>query len=140
LDRVINHRPVYAAALREVEQALWDQDVLAPEVLELCRVRIAQLLGADGELHVSPPAAGRLDAALIDVLPQWPIAPGFSEQQRTCLGYAEQILIDAQGVTDEQAAQVIEAVGEGGFLVLTYACGLFETTQRARLLLEGRGR
>jgi hypothetical protein len=41
----------------------------------------------------------------------------------------------AQGVTDEQACDVVAAIGEGAFLVLTYACGLFETTQRARQLL-----
>jgi alkylhydroperoxidase family enzyme len=140
LDRVINHRPAYAAAFRDVEEALWGQVVLDPEILELCRLRIAQLLGADAELHVRTPAAGRVDESLIDVLARWPTAPGFSEQQRSCLEYAEQILVDAQGVTDEQAAQTIEAVGEGGFLVLTYACGFFETTQRARLLLEERER
>jgi alkylhydroperoxidase family enzyme len=139
-DRVIDHRPAYAAAFRDVEAALWGQDVLDPGILELCRLRIAQLLGADGDLRVRTPAAaaaaGRLDESLIDVLAQWPTAPGFSEQQRSCLGYAEQVLVDAQGVTDELAAEVVEAVGEGGFLVLTYACGFFETTQRARLLLE----
>ena len=136
-DRVIDHRPAYAAAFRDVEAALWGQDVLDPGILELCRLRTAQLLGADGELHGrSPAAAGRVDESLIDVLAQWQTAPGFSEQQRSCLGYAEQVLVDAQGVTDELAAEIVEAVGEGGFLVLTYACGFFETTQRARLLLE----
>jgi len=30
---------------------------------------------------------------------------------------------------------VIDALGEPGFLVLTYACGVFETTQRAELVL-----
>jgi hypothetical protein len=57
---------------------------------------------------------------------------------RACLGYAEQLLIDAQEVSDGQAAEVVAAIGEGGFLVLTYACGLFETTQRARLLVGAR--
>jgi alkylhydroperoxidase family enzyme len=139
LDRVVNHRPAYAAAMREVEAAIWDQDAVEPAILELCRRRIAQLLGEDGEAP-GPPAAG-LDVLPSAALAQWPTAPGFSECQRICLGYAEQLLIDAQGVSDEQAARVIDAVGEGGFLVLTYACGFFETTQRARLLLSaGRDR
>ena len=43
--------------------------------------------------------------------------------------------MDAQEVSDELCSAVIDEVGEGGFLVLTYACGLFETTQRARLVL-----
>jgi hypothetical protein len=57
-----------------------------------------------------------------------------------CLGFAEQVAIDAQGVTDDDAAKVIATIGEGGFLVLTYACGFFETTQRARILLAARSR
>jgi hypothetical protein len=45
------------------------------------------------------------------------------------------VLIDALDVTDAQAQEVVDAIGEDGFLVLTYACGLFETTQRAELIL-----
>ena len=125
LDRVINHRPGYAAAFREVETAIWDQNAIDPEILQLCRARITQLLGADDEV----------DPSLLDLLAHWPTSTRLHVQQRVCLGYAEQLLLDAQGVTDEQAAEVIAAVGQGGFLVLTYACGFFETTQRARLLL-----
>ncbi len=117
LDRVVNHRPAYAAAMRDVEAAIWAQDVLEPEILEVCRQRIAQLLGseerADG-VHATR---------------------AFTDRERTCLDFAEQVLIDAQGVTDDEAARVIESVGEGGFLVLLYACGFFETTERARILL-----
>ena len=47
-------------------------------------------------------------------------------------------VLQAHGVDDDQAQGVIEALGEGGFLVLTYACGLFETTQRARILLNAK--
>jgi alkylhydroperoxidase family enzyme len=140
LDRVFNHRPAYAAALREVESALWEQDVLDPEILELCRLRIAQLLGDQGAAGERNPSAPGLDESLIRSLTQWPSAPEFDDRQRVCLGYAEQLLMDAQAVSDEGAARVIETIGEGGFLVLTYGCGLFETTERAKLILTtGRG-
>jgi alkylhydroperoxidase family enzyme len=135
LDRVANHRPAYAAAMRDVEAALWGQDVLDPTILELCRLRIAQLLGADEEAEVRTPAAAGLDEALVDALAQWPTAPAFDDRLRACLALAEQTLLDAQGVSDDLAAEVVAAVGEGGFLVLAYGCGFFETTQRARLLL-----
>ena len=115
LDKVVNHRPAYADAMRDVEAAIWGQDVLDVAILELCRDRIDQLLGVPG---AKVPPTAELD-----------------ERQRLCLSYAEQVLIDAQGVTDADAAAVVGAIGEGGFLVLTYACGFFETTQRARLLL-----
>jgi alkylhydroperoxidase family enzyme len=136
-DRVVNHRPRYAAALRSVEVELWRQDVLDPVTLELCRLRIAQLLGCAPALEDRTPEAltGGLDETVVSVLSKWPEDDHFDPRLRTCLGYAEQVLLDAQGVSEGQAADVVAAIGEDGFLVLTYACGLFETTQRARQLI-----
>jgi hypothetical protein len=34
---------------------------------------------------------------------------------------------------------VVAAVGDGGLLVLSYACGFFETNARARLVLALEG-
>jgi alkylhydroperoxidase family enzyme len=138
LGRVVGHRPAYAAALQDVDAALWSQDQVEPELLELCRLRIAQLLEAGDEAMVRTPAAADLDDALVDALRLWPTSPLFTERHRAGLDYAEQLLIDAQGVSDEQAARVIDVFGEGGFLVLTYGCGYFETIQRAQLLLARR--
>ncbi len=139
-DRVVEHRPRYAAALRAVEGALWQQKALDPVTLELCRLRIAQILGCEAALaHRTPEAvADGLDESMVDVLSKWPEDDRFGPRVQACLGYAEQLLIDAQGVTDDQVGEVVSHIGEGGFLVLTYACGLFETTQRARLLVGAR--
>jgi alkylhydroperoxidase family enzyme len=136
-ERIVSHRPRYAAVLADIEAALWQQDAVSPLLLELCRLRIAQLLGCDVALvHRTPQAvAAGLDESLVRSLSQWPTDARFSGQARVCLGYAEQLLMDAQGVSDEEADRVIDAVGQGGFLVLAYACGLFETTQRARLMI-----
>lgn len=137
-DHVVGARAEYAAALRDIEDALWGQDLVSPVILELCRLRIAQILGCAAALeHRTPQAvAADFDETLVDSLTRWPTEPCFDSRARTCLGYAEQILIDAQEVDDEQARAVITEMGEGGFLVLTYACGLFETIQRAHLVLD----
>ncbi len=135
LERVASLRPSYAEALREVETAVWGQDQVEPELLELCRLRIAQMLQAD-EASTHPPVRVRVDDALIGQLGQWPTSDAFDERQRVALGFAEQLVVDAQGVSDEHAASVIACLGDGGFLVLTYACGFFETTQRASIVLE----
>ena len=142
LEEVAGLRPAYADALRAVEAAVWGQDVVEPELLELCRLRIAQMLDADPS-ETRPPIAVALDGArdpaldpaLVAQLRQWPTSDGFTERQRVALGFAEQLVVDAQGVSDEHAAQVIACIGDGGFLVLTYACGFFETTQRATIVL-----
>ena len=139
-ERVVNHRPRYAAALKAVESALWAQQALDPVTLELCRLRIAQLLGAQAALaHRTPEAvAAGLDEETVSALSRWPDDDRFDARLRECLGYAEQLLLDAQGVTDEQAERVVSSIGEGGFLVLTYGCGVFETTQRARIVVGAR--
>jgi alkylhydroperoxidase family enzyme len=136
-DQVIDARAEYAAGLRDVEAAVWNQGLVSPIILELCRLRIAQLLGCAAALkhRTAEALSAKLDETLVDSLAHWPTNPGFDSCTRACLGYAEQLLIDAQGVSDELANTVIDEMGEGGFLVLTYACGLFETTQRARLVL-----
>ena len=134
LEQVASLRPAYAAALRDVETAVWSQDQLEPELLELCRLRIAQMLEADEQV-TQPPVSVVLDPVLVAQLRQWPTSDAFTERQRVCLGFAEQLVVDGQGVSDEQAASVIAAIGDGGFLVLTYACGFFETTQRASIIL-----
>ena len=139
-DDVAGARADYAAALRDIEDALWTQDLVSPVLLEMCRLRIAQILGCTAALErrTSEATAAGLDETLVASLARWTADPGFDSRTRACLEYAEQLLIDAQGVGDEQARAVIAEIGEGGFLVLTYACGLFETTQRARLVLRTR--
>jgi alkylhydroperoxidase family enzyme len=134
LKRVAALRPAYADALLQVEAAVWGQDQVEPEVLELCRLRIAQMLGADPRA-TRPTVTVALDELLVAQLRQWPTSDAFTERQRVALGLAEQLVVDAQGVSDEHAAQVIAGLGDGGFLVLTYACGFFETTQRASIVL-----
>ncbi|MGA2306264.1 MAG: hypothetical protein ABSH29_19085 [Acidimicrobiales bacterium] len=136
-ERIVSHRPRYAAVLADIEVALWQQEAVSPLLLELCRLRIAQLLGCGVALVQRTPqaVAAGLDESLVSSLSQWPTDPRFSGQARVCLGFAEQLLMDAQGVSDEEADRVVDAVGQGGFLVLAYACGFFETTQRARLVV-----
>jgi alkylhydroperoxidase family enzyme len=136
-DDVVGACPEYAAALRDIENAIWNQTLVSPMILELCRLRIAQILGCAVALEYRTPRAlaDRFDEALVDSLTSWPTSRCFDRRLRACLGYAEQLLMDAQEVSDELCSAVIDEVGEGGFLVLTYACGLFETTQRARLVL-----
>jgi alkylhydroperoxidase family enzyme len=125
-------RPAYGAALDQVVAAVWEQEVIDVATLELCRIRIGQLLGA-------APVATRVDPELAAALPRWPVDERFDARLRTVLGFAEQVLFDAQDVSDEQAREVIDVVGEDGLLVLTYACGIFETTQRAELILAAGG-
>jgi alkylhydroperoxidase family enzyme len=126
LDPLFAYRPGYAAALADVWAAVWEQDVVDASTLELCRLRIGQLVGAQ-------PHAEHVPAEVLDALPRWPDHPGFTPRDRVALAFAEQLLFDVSALDDEQAADVLREYGEAGLLVLAYACGLFETAQRAEV-------
>jgi hypothetical protein len=112
-DEFVGASPEYAAALRDVENAVWNQTLVSPSILELCRLRIAQILGCTVALeHRTPQAlADRFDEALADSLTSWPTSGCFDRRMRACLAYAEQLLVDAQEVSDELCSAVIDEIG-----------------------------
>ena len=115
--------------------AAWEET--DPVVLELARLRIATLLGNDGELTRRTPAAR--DAGLtedkIAAVPEWPTSSRFDARERACVSLAEQFVMDANGVTDEQVADVTEHLGAEGCYAFVQAVSVLETFQRACLTL-----
>lgn len=105
-----------------------------PVLLELCRVRIAQLLGADAA--TATPVPGSADAAAkIAALAAYPTSPLFSDHERTCLNYAEQYVIDVHSLTDADAEAVKRGMSDAEFVGFTVALGMFEGLTRFRLIL-----
>ena len=115
--------------------AAWEET--DPVVLELARLRIATLLGANGELARRTAAArdAGLTEAKIDALPSWPSSPLFDARERACVALTEQFVMDANGVTDEQVADVTEHLGAEGCYAFVQAVSVLETFQRACLTL-----
>ena len=115
--------------------AAWEET--DPVVLELARLRIATLLGARGELARRTASArdAGLTEAKIDALPSWPTSPLFDARERACLALTEQFVMDANGVTDEQVADVTEHLGAEGCYAFVQAVSVLETFQRACLTL-----
>jgi alkylhydroperoxidase family enzyme len=68
-------------------------------------------------------------------LPRWPTSPRFDAGERACLALAEQFVIDANGVTDEQVADVTAHLGPRGCYAFVQALSVVETFQRACLTL-----
>lgn len=114
--------------------AAWEET--DPVLLELARLRIATLLDNPAEFTRRTPAArdaGVTDAK-IDALPAWPTSPLFSARERACLSLTEQFVMDANGVTDAQVADVTEHLG-GDCYAFVQAISVLETFQRACLTL-----
>jgi alkylhydroperoxidase family enzyme len=126
---VFGLRPDLYADYRAFLAALWTRETVGPVVLELCRLRIAQLLRCESELRLryEPARAAGLDERKIAMLDRWPTAsPAFTDAERACLAYAEQLVLDAHGVTDAQAAEVTAHLTAAGLVALTEAVALFE--------------
>ena len=68
---------------------IWGGSV-SPVTLELCRLRMATLLGSAAALTERSPAAA-MNAGLteerIGRLPRWPTDPSFSTEERVCIGF-----------------------------------------------------
>lgn len=134
-DRLARLSPEAADALSGVVAAAWED--ADPVLLELARLRIATLLGHTAELGRRSDwarAAALTEPKLAD-LGSWPSSPLFTSRERACLALTEQFVIDANGVTDAQVAEVTEHLGAAGCYAFVEAVSVVETFQRACLTL-----
>lgn len=112
-------------------QSFWTLESLPAETLELCRLRLAQLLGSDVAWHHQEVA---LAPRLRDELSRWPDNALFSPAQKACLELTEMHAIDARSITDAQAEAVKSYFGEVGFVALVQALGVFDAMIRLGLI------
>lgn len=131
-------RPEACALLGALNERIWQAG--DPVLLELVRVRTAQLIGNPDALRTRCPHA---DAeAKILALPGYPVSPLFSAAERDVLAFAEQFVIDVGGTTPAARAELTGRLGPDGARELVRAIYVVEFTQRlqmiaARLLDDG---
>jgi alkylhydroperoxidase family enzyme len=137
LDRVFGLRPDLYEPFRAFYAVFWTERLLDPVVLELCRLRVAQLLGCDSEQEVR--YAPALDAGLTEEqiarLPDWPRDPTFTDAQRAALAFAEQFVLDPHGIDDDCRDAVIDHLERAGLVALCEALALFDGFCRFRTIL-----
>jgi alkylhydroperoxidase family enzyme len=121
-EEVLAILPDAGGGLSALYGALWQLSEIPPPVLELCRLRVAQL-------HDSPLEWQRQEVALEpdkrERLPHWHRDAAFSPAERACLAFTEVYVMDPQAITDAQADAVKAAYGEPGLVALVEALGLF---------------
>ncbi len=135
--RVFGLRENLFARFGDFYARLWDPAVVDPVVLDLCRLRVAQLVGCGAELAVrSRPAvtAGLSEETVAD-LASWPASSHFDETQRACLGFAEQFVIDPSGIDADHRARVRAAIGYRRLVGLAQALAVFDGFARFRTVL-----
>jgi alkylhydroperoxidase family enzyme len=137
-ERSFALRPELFAAWREFAGLFWEKRLVDPVLLELCRLRIAQLHGARHPLSIRTPEArvAGLDEAKLATLAEWWRQPGFSDLERACLRFAEQFVLDAQAMSDEEARPVVAALGEAGTVAFIEALAIFDGFARFCRMLD----
>jgi alkylhydroperoxidase family enzyme len=135
---VARHHPEVFEAYAAYVDEVWSSSDLPPGTMELCRVRIAQLLGAAREqaVRLGPEVPG-LEGKLAH-LASWPDDPRFSAAERACLAFAEQFVLDTQALDDPTAEAVRAEVGDAGLVTLALGVGLAEGMVRAAVVLGER--
>ena len=136
LAAVLRGHPQVLAHLVDAHAAAWR--VVDPVLLELCRLRIAALLGCDAEAAARTPAAREagLEEATVAELAQWPTSPRFGPRERACLALSEQFVMDVASTPDELAHDVAEHLGGAGLADLVTALLVVEQRLRLRLAWE----
>jgi alkylhydroperoxidase family enzyme len=134
-DAVAQVLPDAAAAVAELHRTVWT--LADPVLLELARLRMATLLDFQPGLRLrsGQARAAGLNEDKIAVLSSWPTSPLFSARERACVALAEQFLIDANGVTDQLVADVLEYLSPEETYGFVNAVSAFETLQRGSLTL-----
>jgi len=137
LDRLFGLRPDLYEPFRAFYAVFWTDRLLDPIVLELCRLRVAQVLGCESEERVryAPARDAGLSEELVARLAGWPDDPVFTDAQRASLAFAEQFVVDPHGLDDEGRDAVIDHLGVSGLVALCEALALFDGFCRFRTIL-----
>jgi alkylhydroperoxidase family enzyme len=126
-DAVLGLHPEGYERLREALDRSWA--ITDPELLELCRLRMAKLFECRAELAAA-------DEATLAELEDWHASPAFSERERSALGYAEQFVIDQNGITAEQKAGMLRQLSERGLCNFTQALNIHDGYLRVLSVLD----
>jgi alkylhydroperoxidase family enzyme len=111
-----------------------------PVLLELCRLRLAQLLDGDFDrsLRYEPAIAAGLTEEKLRALADYGTSPQFSETERLCLSFAELFVIQSSNIGDEDVARVQQALGPEQFIYFVKALSVIDQLQRSVVAFDVR--
>ncbi len=128
LDRVWGkRREYYDIFMGDYNDSL---DRADPVLVELCRIRIAQLVESSFDLSLRYEPAGAVEEK-IGALAEYPDSPLFTDRERAVLEYAEQFVIQSSSISDDDVARVQAHLTPEEFIYLTKALGVMDQFARA---------
>lgn len=127
-ERVFSLRPELYDAWRAFASVFWERALLDPALLELARARVGQMLGAavPDACDAMRAARAALDPRKRAALERWWSSELFDDTERACLRFAEQFVLDAQQISDEEARAVTQALGDAGTVAFVEALAILD--------------
>lgn len=140
LDRHLAAAGAPAASFAALWNGLWDQPYLSAQLLEMCRLTLARLHRDATELTAHnprvPPGSLREEQRAALLAGAAARSALFSASELAILDFAESYALDAQSLTDAQAAVVRQQLGEPGLVFLIEALGCLDGRMRAARCLR----
>jgi alkylhydroperoxidase family enzyme len=133
-DRLAAVAPDRVSALDMLHRSIWE---LAPDpaTLELCRLRIARLLGSVEALRWRAEAVtGVLDEDKVDALDEWESSARFDARERAYLDFTEQFVTSVRHIDDAQVAALCAHDTAADVCAFIDALYVLELTQRVDLV------
>lgn len=118
-------------------EKFWHQDHVPPLVLEMCRLRLAQLHGAESEISLR--CVDGLSSEMVNLIRQGTYAGNslFSSAAIAALELSEIYAQDPNAITDELTDAVKAHYGDAGLVCLIEALGFIESRIRLSLMFTG---
>jgi alkylhydroperoxidase family enzyme len=130
LDRVYGIRPQYYRLFMEDYQRSIAR--VEPILLEICRLRMATLLGSrlDLSLRYRPALRAGLTERKLQDLSHHRSSPLFTDRERRCLDFAEMFVIQSSSIGDAEVAQAREVLADEDFIYFVKALSVMDQLQR----------
>ena len=138
LERVLSTTPELYERFRDFAVHATTTDLVDPVLLELIRLRYAQMhdVASELQLRYQEAVGAGLTEEKIAALEDYGSSDLFTERERDCLEFAEQISLDPHLVSEEHFARAGRDLTDEEMLAFVYACTTLEGMARLRAILE----
>jgi alkylhydroperoxidase family enzyme len=136
-EDVFSLRPNLYADYQQFIDVFWDQALVDPVIMELCRLRVAQLHQCQSELgrRYQQAKASGLNEDKIQRLLFWDKDDDFNERERACLHLAELFVADPHAISDEDMSNAKAFIGDNGLVALMEILAMFDGFCRFQVIL-----
>jgi alkylhydroperoxidase family enzyme len=109
---------------------------LDPLIVELCRVRLAQMVESafDVSLRYSPAVQAGLSEEKVAALSDYPTSALFTDRERIALEFTEQWVIQSSSITDEDVERLLTVLTPEEFIYFCKALSVMDQFARANAI------